>query len=48
MQGRLRVVRRSGGAPDDNPAMIQRRVSAGSMTSSMSRYAAALIALPSL
>jgi sigma-54 dependent transcriptional regulator, acetoin dehydrogenase operon transcriptional activator AcoR len=46
MHGRLRL-RRSGTDTEVSPAAIQRRVSAGSITSSISTYDAALIALPS-
>jgi hypothetical protein len=46
MHGRLRWLRGSGFGTDRRPAMIQWRVSAGSMTSSISRTEAIEVALP--
>src|SRR5450759_4334546 len=46
MQGRLRCVRGSGFGTDRRPAMIQWRVSAGSITSSISSTEAIEVALP--
>ena len=46
MQGRFLPVRGGGGGTEPRAVVIQRRESAGSITSSISKYVAVLSALP--